>query len=114
MGRAISFEWGSPNHPQPNDYSPDHIAQSELVSAMQTLGGHKNDKSDYYPIGTLNKLVYSVRGGMEDWAYGGSWDQLSVKQCKPVTYTKYSAERTIYNNAQLRAFNFLIEASDKK
>ena len=127
--RAISFEWGSPNHNTPNDYSPDHIAQLELVTQMQILGGHlpinsvsKNTKINskwFYPIGTLNKVVYPVKGGMEDWAYTGSWDKEMVKPCQPQTYIddnidQYPKEKTIYNNAQLRAFNFLIEASDDK
>lgn len=128
--RAISYEWGSPNHNTPKDYSPDHIAQVELVTQMQILGGHlpsnsvsRNKKNInnkwFYPIGTLNKVVYPVKGGMEDWAYTGSWDKDMVKPCNPDTYIndniqQYPIEKTIYNNAQLRAFNFLIEASDDK
>eukprot|EP01083_Nonionella_stella_P002233 6425_1 len=113
--RAISYEWGAPNHATPKDYSPDHIAQLQLVSNMQILGGHLNHKGGfYYPIGTLNKVVYAVSGGMEDWAYGGSWDKSNVIECEPNTYDPYPKEKTVYNDAMLRAFNFLIEASDVK
>ena len=109
------------------------IAQVELVTQMQILGGHlpsnsvtRNKRGSnnmgtkwYYPVGTLNKVVYPVKGGMEDWAYTGSWDKDAVKTCEPDTYIsdnieKYPKEKTIYNDAQLRAFNFLVEASDDK
>ena len=49
---------------------------------MQFLGGHLSDTDArhghhgahdhqgwHYPIGTLNKVVYFVKGGMEDWVY---------------------------------------------
>ena len=116
--RAISYEWGGPNHPTPRDYSPDHIAQQQMAQQMQVLGGHLHSKW-FYPIGTLNKVVYPVKGGMEDWAYTGSWDKGNVHPCRPTTYNRdgiapYPKERTIYNDAQLRSFNFLIEASDIK
>lgn len=118
--RSISFEWGSPNHLKPNDASPDHMAQLQIAQTMQALGGHgpDADKPDhnrlFYPIGTHDGMVYSVRGGMEDWAYAGSWDTDNVRRCKPTTYGKYGEDKTIYNNVQLRAFNFLIEASKPK
>eukprot|EP01083_Nonionella_stella_P148843 471864_1 len=113
--RAISYEWGAPNHPTPHDYSPDHIAQLQMASNMQILGGHLNQTSDfYYPIGTMNEVVYPVSGGMEDWAYAGSWDKANVIECEPTTYDTYPKEKTVYNDAMLRAFNFLIEASDVK
>ena len=27
-----------------------------------------------YALGDMTSTVYSVNGGMEDWAYGASWD----------------------------------------
>ena len=118
--RGIAYEWGGPNQPVPMDYSPDHIAQHQMAQQMQVLGGHLTNWKNqwFYPIGTLNKVVYPVKGGMEDWAYTGSWDKGNVHPCKPTTYNKdgiapYPKERTIYNDAQLRSFNFLIESSEK-
>jgi hypothetical protein len=109
--RAIAYEWGAPNHRSPNDFSPDHIAQFQLATVMQSLAGdYMGDKQHinsytrkagaqaakkWYPIGTLNKIVYPVRGGMEDWAYAASWDKQSV--CKPKSYAqleKYPAQPT--------------------
>ena len=53
----------------------------------------------------MNPLVYPVHGGMEDWAYAGSWepDANAVRPCAPTTYTPYAAERTTYAPAMLRA-----------
>ena len=62
----------------------------------------------------MNDLVYPVHGGMEDWAYGGSWDTDLVKPCNPTTFGGYPESKTIYDNSTLRAFNFLIETSDNK
>jgi hypothetical protein len=62
----------------------------------------------------MNDLVYSVRGGMEDWAYAGSWDPEHVIQCVPETYGGYPAEKTQYDQSTLRAFNMLVETSNEK
>ena len=51
---------------------------------------------------------------MEDWAYGGSWDLELTKPCVPSTFGGYNVSKTTYNNATLRAFNFLVETSDNK
>ncbi len=51
---------------------------------------------------------------MEDWAFAGSWDPERVVQCTPTTYGGYPKEKTMYNNSTLRAFNMLIETSDRK
>ena len=38
----------------------------------------------------MSKMVYPVGGGMEDWAYGASWDnedeKATVERCFPQTY----------------------------
>jgi hypothetical protein len=44
----------------------------------------------------------------------GSWIPDLVIQCEPATYDKYPREKTIYNNATLRAFNMLVETSHQK
>lgn len=55
--------------------------------------------------------VYPCNGGMEDWAYAGSWDPDRVVQCTPESYGGYPGEKTVYNDSTLRVFNLLIEAS---
>lgn len=44
----------------------------------------------------------------------GSWIPDLVIQCEPATYDEYPIEKTIYNNATLRAFNMLVETSHQK
>ena len=29
---------------------------------------------DKYIVGDISKTIYPVNGGLEDWAYGASWD----------------------------------------
>lgn len=62
----------------------------------------------------MNDLVYPVNGGMEDWAYAGSWDPNLVTPCAPVTYNGYPKSQTIYDNSTLRVFNMLVETSNHK
>jgi hypothetical protein len=62
----------------------------------------------------MNDYVYPVNGGMEDWAYGASWDTERVVQCTPDTFGGYPAEKTTYDNSTLRVFNMLVECSNSK
>lgn len=62
----------------------------------------------------MNDLVYPVNGGMEDWAYAGSWDPNLVTPCDPITYDGYPKSQTIYDNSTLRVFNMLVETSNHK
>ena len=42
-----------------------------------------------YILGDMSSTVYPVHGGLEDWAYGASWDTGpggSVSNCDPKTY----------------------------
>ncbi|CAM9588296.1 unnamed protein product, partial [Laminaria digitata] len=62
----------------------------------------------------MNELVYPVAGGMEDWAYAGSWGD-GAGACKPTNNgAPYFFRRSNYNSATLRALNILVEASDIK
>jgi len=64
----------------------------------------------------MNEIVYPVHGGMEDWAYAGSWDteRFVPGGCNPSEYGGYDRTRTVYADATLRAFNILVEASTIK
>ena len=59
-------------------------------------------------------MVYYVRGGMEDWAYAGSFDPERVIPCEPKEFDGYPTSQTVYNNSTLRVFNMLIETSNNK
>ena len=50
----------------------------------------------------------------EDWAYGASWRPELTTQCKPSSYGGYSASKTIYDDASLRALNVIVEVSNAK
>ncbi|CAM9928960.1 unnamed protein product, partial [Ectocarpus fasciculatus] len=118
----MAYEWGSPDHPHEKDasgnwrdVSPDHAAQEELTGGLsQFAGGFKEGAKTFkpYPTGRMNELVYPVAGGMEDWAYAGSWGK-GKGMCTPQN-GRYPRAKTIYNSAMLRAFNILVETSDQK
>eukprot|EP00541_Cyclophora_tenuis_P000385 CAMPEP_0116569836 /NCGR_PEP_ID=MMETSP0397-20121206/16568_1 /TAXON_ID=216820 /ORGANISM="Cyclophora tenuis, Strain ECT3854" /LENGTH=557 /DNA_ID=CAMNT_0004097551 /DNA_START=29 /DNA_END=1703 /DNA_ORIENTATION=- len=108
---VIGYEWGAPTYL--NQWSPDDTAQAEIASAYSRYAGSFGTTRQY-DVGTMNDKVYYVRGGMEDWAYAGSWDPARVIQCQPTTYDNYPKEKTVYNNATLRVFNMLIETSHQK
>ncbi|TMW63577.1 hypothetical protein Poli38472_002518 [Pythium oligandrum] len=130
--RAISYEWGSPNHYLPNnphrsEKCPDHKAQLQIANSLSTFGGAFADGSNY-PTGTMNDIVYGVTGGMEDWGYAASWENQFVgagdadtpeidkpfKPCEPKTFGGYDPSKTVYNNITHRAFNILVETSNNK
>eukprot|EP00816_Leptocylindrus_hargravesii_P001589 CAMPEP_0196801782 /NCGR_PEP_ID=MMETSP1362-20130617/1558_1 /TAXON_ID=163516 /ORGANISM="Leptocylindrus danicus, Strain CCMP1856" /LENGTH=775 /DNA_ID=CAMNT_0042172905 /DNA_START=192 /DNA_END=2519 /DNA_ORIENTATION=- len=114
---AIAYEWGAPSRNTPKGIpSPDDTAQVELGFGLSNYAGSFTPSSEgyKYPHDSMNNLVYPVNGGMEDWAYGGSWDLDLVSPCTPTTFGGYDKSKTTYNNATLRAFNVLIETSDNK
>jgi hypothetical protein len=112
---AIAWEWGAPNHERApfNSESPDDVGQRHLAEVMREMAGSLFG-SHRYPIGRMNNLVYGVTGGMEDWAYAGSWDTGAVHACNPSSLGGYPAAKTVYNGAQLRAINILVETWDDK
>ncbi|CAM9333225.1 unnamed protein product [Ectocarpus sp. 4 AP-2014] len=120
---GMAYEWGSPDHPHRQDrkgnwldVSPDHEAQKELTAGLSRFaGGFKEHGRTFkpYPTGRMNELVYPVAGGMEDWAYAGSWGK-GKGVCDPGVNGQYPKEKTIYSSAMLRALNILVEASNFK
>ncbi|GAX14250.1 hypothetical protein FisN_1Hh444 [Fistulifera solaris] len=108
---VVSYEWGAPSYE--GFASPDDIAQSAIGGAYSRFAGGWSTTKPYI-YGNMNELVYPVRGGMEDWAYAGSWDPDRVISCEPDSFGGYPKEKTIYNNSTLRVFNMLIETSHKK
>jgi len=108
---AITYEWGAPTYLK--YMSPDDEGQSQIALGYKRFAGNFDGTPDY-KTGTMNDIVYYVRGGMEDWAYGGSWDPDRVVQCTPNTFGGYPPEKTTYNDSTLRMFNVLVEASDHK
>jgi hypothetical protein len=108
---VLAYEWGAPSHL--GFLSPDDEAQNQVAAAYSRFGGGWST-SKPYAYGTMNDMVYYVRGGMEDWAYAGSWDKELVLPCEPKEFGGYPKEKTVYKNSTLRAFNILVEASTQK
>ena len=67
----------------------------------------------------MSGTVYPVRGGMEDWAYSGSWEgDPIINKCNPKTYNEYPEEKTNYAQRKyrdaLKSIMFLLEVSNDK
>ncbi|RYG55079.1 hypothetical protein EON66_06150, partial [archaeon] len=77
--QAIAYEWGSPNHQSHGSRSPDDSSQMDMSFVMRDFAGAYPQYP--YPVDKMNPLVYPVSGGMEDWAYAGSWDTASSHTC---------------------------------
>lgn len=111
--QIISYEWGNSYYDGEPSVSPDDLAQRQIAAAYSNFGGSFTGSAKYnYGIG--NKVVYAVNGGMEDWAYAGSWHPTLKVQCTPNAYGGYPKEKTQYTFGMLRAFNILIEISNEK
>jgi hypothetical protein len=113
--QAIAYEWGtmSANGDAAARVSPDDTAQQAMGSVLSAFAGAF--PKDRYPHKRINDAVYPVRGGMEDWAYAGSWMRnAGSAPCKPTSFGGYPAERTEYTDDQLRIINVLVETSDNK
>lgn len=144
---VIGYPWGNTVHYKKTQNGlestemPDFEA-GKSISELLKKYAHSLSKNQLrkpipdYIIGDMTSTVYMVEGGMEDWAYGGSWEnEITMKeenfkvitQCNPNTYGSYSANKTIYDYAttndenikrmqgnSLRAMIFLIETNDDK
>lgn len=91
--------------------TPDHISISSIGNRLGSLS--------HYKTGTMNDVVYPVKGGMEDWAYSASWEGYPIitQPCKPKTYGGYKEENTIYDQKYkdaLKSAMFLFEVSQEK
>lgn len=67
----------------------------------------------------MNSVVYPVTGGMEDWAYSGSWEGFPIitQPCTPKTYNGYNPDKTMYDKNYkdaLKSIMFLLEVSHSK
>lgn len=108
---VIAYQWGNfayQNYPSPDDISQSHLAAVHSYWAGSFPG------TDPYPYGRIDQTVYSVFGGMEDWAYATSWDPDRVLTCRPTTYGGYPATHQEISPAALRMFNMLVETSNDK
>jgi len=122
----IAYPWGDTIHCQGNWYScsggwqaPDETGMNDLtVGLRKFVGKFASGRGvvEEYNTGALNdpRVIYPVNGGMEDWAYGASWDNEGLVKCSPSSFDGYSAAKTTYNNATNRAINLLVETAFEK
>jgi hypothetical protein len=110
---VVAYNWGAPSLER--YVCPDHLSMDEIAEVYSRFAGPlKFWDQGSYEVGTMNDLVYPVRGGMEDWAYASSWAKEYSKGCQPETYKGYSAAQTQYGDSVLRAVNILVETSKDK
>ncbi len=97
--------------------APDFNAITDIA---KTATDHTTNNEKYkYKIGNMNGAVYTVVGGMEDWAYSGSWEGAPIitQPCEPTTYNGYDKDKTNYDQNYkdaLKSIMFLLEVSDEK
>lgn len=109
---AVAFEWGAPSR---MGVAPDAVSQFQISNLYSRYAGALPGGKEY-PVGTMNKVVYSVQGGLEDWSYAASWDKDLVQTiCKPEMNGGYDASlQPATNSYSLRMFTVLVETSVDK
>mmetsp|Transcript_28576 Transcript_28576/g.44734 ORF Transcript_28576/g.44734 Transcript_28576/m.44734 type:complete len:537 (-) Transcript_28576:382-1992(-) len=92
--------------------APDETGMKDLVDNIRSfVGSYNSGKDGYYKVGALNDIIYPVHGGMEDWAYGASWESGGSVECAP---GGYAGSKSAYNNVTHRGINLLVETSFDK
>lgn len=114
---SLSYPWG--NFPHGKRESPDYKAFSEVAQFLQKRVGENKAHPDWavkpYKTGDMASVKYPVKGGFEDWAYGGSWDNKNMKKCNPSqTSPMYSLREKDYDKYALRSFVYSVNTSDVK
>ena len=101
---VLGYPWGSYNRSYKKEkryeyvgyLAPDHTTFDAFGIVMQKKAGRLSFKSNSqyntrpYVLGDMSSTVYPVGGGLEDWAYGASWDNkdrdATRSTCSPRTY----------------------------
>lgn len=97
---SLTYPWGAYNHYKngKSTEAPDDTAFKSISKALLKYSEANLE------VGTMSDVVYPVNGGLEDWAYGGGWDN----QKSPCFAQNFS------NPEGLRQAFFLVEAHDSK
>jgi len=106
----IGWPWGDTAHGR-RSKSPDQISMELIGSRMRDWAGRVKGAEGKYKVGTMTDAIYAVQGGMEDWAYGASWEKRIAVNCNSKGYSK---SRTVYTDAALRSMVFLVETAMSK
>lgn len=106
--QSISYPWGSKSHE--GDAALDQPALHLIAKELQKAGGG----SDVYKIGSMEEVVYTVNGGMEDWAYALGIEGEKLLQCEPSSFGGYDSKKYTENVSLPSAAMFLVESSNEK
>ncbi len=109
---SISYPWGNfahSKHPYSQDDSPFRIVANVLKTVA---GGNDGLGIKNYKTGTMQRVVYDVNGGFEDWAYGASFDDVNVSKLCALKANSFHNQK--YSNSSNRAFVYLVEAGFEK
>lgn len=110
---VIGYPWGNFKHifyyngKAISTEAPDNkafILISELLQSItnsHNKGGSSMKTIKNYEIGDMTSTVYAVDGGMEDWAYAGSWEN-EISKDKVI----YSCENSEKINSLYSSFDF--------
>ena len=79
---SITYPWGDFSHKSQSE-SGDNVAFKSVSNLFKNIAGNNPRMSvQTYETGTMQNVVYDVRGGFEDWAYGASHESGIVnKNC---------------------------------
>lgn len=112
---SLTYPWGIEDYQKKT--SPDDKAFSDIASMLQEQAGNgpmEMESIQQYNIGSMNDVVYSAKGPLEDYMYALSWDSSHVVTCTPHTAVPYPAERQKPMPQTHRSFIYLVEAASDK
>ncbi|CDF38763.1 unnamed protein product [Chondrus crispus] len=112
---VIGYEWGDTQHctgPMCKP-APDTAIMRALGERMSNVAGPAGRYEAAYPVGDMGRLVYPVKGGLEDWAYGASWSGQGV-ECRPDTLGGYPKEKVKLDRRTQRCVTYLVETAREK
>lgn len=109
---SISYPWGNFAHSK-YPYTADNSAFDHVAKTLSLIASGNPDLDiKEYNYGTMQRVVYDVHGGFEDWAYGASFDVNNVsRSCAGNSKLSYTQP---YSRNSNRAFIFLVEAGYEK
>lgn len=112
---VVGYEWGDTSHCDGNicKPAPDTFIMKALGERMSQNAGSAGHYEAAYPVGDMGKTVYSVNGGLEDWAYGASWAK-EATSCNPSTLGGYPVEKTKIERITKRCVTYLVETAREK
>ena len=124
---VLGYAWGNYIHKKGNrsTEAPDHSAFKTIGEVMRDASSSELNQKTRIPdylLGDMTSTVYPVNGGLEDWAYGGSWendyvDQKPIKICRADSFGKYDMEwkeKNNLNKEKLKCLMYLAETADDK